>query len=151
MYIVLKRTDAKNTDFQNLIIMLDEHLTVVDEAAHTVCKPYNRLDSIEHVVVAYMDDVAIGCGALRKYKDKTVEIKRMFVSSVIRKKGIGSGILQELEQWAIELGFELAVLETGLMLPEAVRLYQNNHYRRIPNYGQYRDFDKSICFSKNLI
>jgi GNAT superfamily N-acetyltransferase len=100
--------------------------------------------------VVYIDKKAVGCGAIRKYAQDTIEIKRMFVSENARGKGIGTRILTELEIWATELGFEKSILETGNMLPEAVRLYKKNNYIQIPNYGQYEGMEKSICFAKKL-
>ena len=41
---------------------------------------------------------AVGCGALKKHKDKTVEIKRMYTLPESRGSGVASKILQELEK-----------------------------------------------------
>jgi len=74
----------------------------------------------------------------------------MFVSDTARGEGVGSQILVSLEAWARELGFENSILETGKMMPEAIRLYEKNNYTIIPNYGQYAVMEKSICFAKKL-
>ncbi|MEA5126647.1 MAG: GNAT family N-acetyltransferase [Proteiniphilum sp.] len=150
MTIKVERTNSENKDFRKLVLELENHLIRADEIAHSQCKQYNKLESIQHVIVTYNDKIAIGCGALRKYDQDTVEIKRMFVSENVREKGIGTKILTELEIWAKELGFKKSILETGLMLPEAVRLYKKNGYIQIPNYGQYKGMEKSICFAKDL-
>ena len=34
---------------------------------------------IKNVVVAYADDEAIGCGAIKMYNEQTMEVKRMYV------------------------------------------------------------------------
>lgn len=150
MAIKVERTNSKNEDFHKLVLELENHLTRADEIAHSECIQYNSLESIQHVVVIYNDKIAIGCGAIRKYDQDTIEIKRMFVAENAREKGIGTKILAELEIWAKELGFKKSVLETGIMLPEAVKLYKKNGYIQIPNYGQYTDMEKSICFAKDL-
>ncbi|GAB6119592.1 GNAT family N-acetyltransferase [Dysgonomonas termitidis] len=148
--IEFKRTNSENEDFRELVVELEKHLTCADERAHSECKQYNKLESIKHVVVAYIDKKAVGCGAIRKYDTDTIEVKRMFVSINARKQGVGSKILVELEIWAKQLGFQKSILETGNMLPEAVRLYKKNNYIQIPNYGQYENMEKSVCFSKKL-
>lgn len=150
MSFKVERTNSENEDFRRLVLELEIHLTRADEEAHAECIQYNSLESIQHVIVTYNDKMAVGCGAIRMYDQDTVEIKRMFVSENARVKGIGSKILTELEIWAKELGFRKTILETGNMLPEAVRLYKKNGYIQIPNYGQYKDMGKSICFAKNL-
>ena len=50
----------------------------------------NKLESIKHVIVVYIDKKAIGCGAIRKYDKDTIEIKRIFVSENTLEKGIGT-------------------------------------------------------------
>jgi len=144
------RTNSENEDFRTLVLELEKHLSCADEKAHSMCRQFNTLDTIKHVIIVYADNKAIGCGAIRKYDKETVEIKRMFVSEEAREQGIGSKILKELEIWASELEFEKIILETGTMLHEAVKLYHKNDYNQIPNYGQYEGMEKSICFAKNL-
>ena len=150
MTIELKRTNSENEDFYNLVTDLEKYLTHADEEAHSECKPYNKLETIKHVIVAFIDQKPIGCGAIRQYDKNTVEIKRMFVAENARGKGIGTKILTELELWAKELDFKVSILETGKMMPEAINLYKGNNYKQIPNYGQYKGMEKSICFEKEL-
>lgn len=150
MTIEVERTNSENEDFRKLVFELENHLTCADERAHSECKQYNKLESIQHVIVIYKDKKAIGCGAIRKYDQDTIEIKRMFVSENIREKGVATKILIELETWAKELGYKKSILETGTMLPEAIGLYKKNNYIQIPNYGQYEGMEKSICFAKKL-
>jgi hypothetical protein len=63
---------------------------------------------------------------------------------------IFSLILADLENWALELGFEKCILETGKMQPEAIALYGKNGYSKISNYGQYAVVENSLYFEKNL-
>ena len=150
MLVEIKRTNSENEDFRKLVLKLEAHLTCADEEAHAECKQYNQLETIKYTVVAYINEEAVGCGAIRSFDRNTVEIKRMFVSENARKKGVGAKILAALEVWAIELGFENSILETADMLSEAVGLYKRSNYIQIPNYGQYESMVKSICFSKRL-
>ena len=60
-------------------------------------------------------------------------------------------ILHELETWAKELGYEKCYLETGIKMPEAIKLYEKSGYSLIPNYGQYIGVETSRCFEKQLI
>lgn len=150
MMIKIERTNSENEDFCKLVLELENHLTNADEEAHAECIPYNILESIQLVIVTYNDKIAVGCGAIRKFDQDTVEIKRMFVSENAREKGIGTKILTELETWAKELVYKKSILETGYMLPEAVSLYKKSGYVQIPNYGQYKEMQKSVCFAKDL-
>ena len=137
-------------DFQVLVTELDIDLTIRDGEEHTFYAQYNKTDDIKHAVVAYDGDMPAGCGALKEFSNDTMEVKRMFVRIDKRGNGIASGMLRELETWSRELGYKNCVLETGKKQPEAIRLYEKNLYNRIPNYGQYKGVENSICFEKKL-
>src|SRR5438876_673817 len=44
-------------------------------------------------VLAYLDDVAIGCGAVRRLNDATAELKRMYVAPPFRGRGVGRALV----------------------------------------------------------
>lgn len=144
----LIRTDSQNPDFQELVRLLDQDLQIRDGAAHPFFAQFNKLDKIRHVVVAYRNNEAVGCGAFKEYTKKAAEIKRMFVKPEWRGQGIAKNVLSELEIWAAELGFSECILETGKNQPEAIGLYQKCGYRKIPNYGQYEGIELSVCMRK---
>jgi putative acetyltransferase len=148
--IIVKRTDSSNPDFQALVKELDKDLAIRDGEEHSFFAQFNKIDHIKHVVVAYLNNEAIGCGAVKQYNENTMEVKRMFVPVQARGQGIASVVLQELEQWCRELGFVKCILETGIRQPEAIKLYQKNNYYSIPNYGQYEGVESSVCFEKEL-
>ncbi len=148
--IIIKRTNSDNKDFQQLVQHLDAHLDERDTEAHFICEQYNKIDTIKFTIVAYNGNEPIGCGAIREYSSDTMEIKRMFISKNMRRNGIASLILEDLENWTKELGYKRCILETGKKLPEAIRFYEKNGYSGIPNYGQYECIGGSLCFEKAL-
>lgn len=148
--ILLKRTDSDNTDFRSLVTELDKDLSIRDGEDHSFFAQFNKIDSIKHVVVAYQNNIAVGCGAIKQYDENTMEVKRMFVPLNLRGQGIASKVLRELEKWAKELNYKKCILETGQKQPEAIRLYHKNNYAVIPNFGQYADVVDSVCFEKTL-
>lgn len=148
--IQLVRTDSGNRDFQSLVRLLDHELQIRDGADHSFYAQFNKIDQIQHVIVAYIENKAVGCGAFKPFADHTVEIKRMFVDPEFRGQRIAQHILAALEVWATETGSSSCVLETGYKQPEAIQLYQRCGYERIPNYGQYIGVDNSLCMQKQL-
>ena len=146
----LIRTDSSNTDFQSLVALLDQDLRLRDGADHAFYAQFNQIDHIQHAVVAYLNDEAVGCGAFKPFAEDTVEIKRMYVRPALRGQGIALQVLTELETWASELNVSECVLETGQKQPEAIRLYQRSGYAIIPNYGQYVGVANSVCMKKTL-
>lgn len=148
--ITLKRTNSDDADFQNLVRNLDKELAVRDGEEHAYYAQFNKIDALKYVVLAYENETAVGCGAIKEFAENAMEVKRMFVPEDKRGKGIASLVLNELEKWATELDNKKCVLETGYKQPEAIALYKKNGYTQIPNYGQYIGMDNSVCFEKVL-
>ncbi len=148
--IRLKRTNAGDADFIAMVKTLDMDLAIRDEDDHPFYAQFNKVDTIRYVVVAYIDNKPVGCGAIKEYASGTMEIKRMFTSPECRGKGIASQILMELEGWAKALGYDTCILETGIKQQEAIGLYKKNNYTLIPNYGQYAGVENSLCFEKKV-
>jgi GNAT superfamily N-acetyltransferase len=149
--IKLVRTNSENRDFITLVKLLDADLAIVDGKDHVFYSQFNKIDNIRYVIVAYDDERAAGCGAIKEFGRDAMEVKRMYVSPQNRKKGIASMILSELEKWASELSASKCILETGKRQYEAVGLYKKSGYQLIPNYGQYAGVENSLCFEKDLI
>jgi GNAT superfamily N-acetyltransferase len=148
--IKITRTNSDHPDFIALVKQLDTLMAVVDGEDHAFYSQFNSLNKIKHVVVAYEDNQALGCGAIKEYETGTIEVKRVFVSPASRKKGIASTVLSELESWAKELKYTRCVLETHKGLPEAIAFYKKIGCQQIPNYGQYAGAANSVCFEKEL-
>jgi putative acetyltransferase len=146
----LKRTTSENSDFQNLVRLLDADLKLRDGEDHAFYSQFNKIDKIKNAVVCFADDLPVGCGAFKEYDETSVEIKRMFVQPGFRGKGIAGTILKELELWAAEINYSVAVLETGKRQPEAIALYQKTGYTIIPNFGQYENIENSVCMKKEI-
>ena len=142
------KTDSENEDFRRLVRELDADLQKRDGEEHTFYAQFNKIDRIKHVVVAYVNNKAVGCGAIKEYSADAVELKRMYVQPDKRGQGVASEILKALEAWAAELNYAKCVLETGKKQPEAIDLYLKNGYAVIPNYGQYENVENSVCFEK---
>ncbi len=102
------------------------------------------------MMVAWLDGDAVACGVVRPLLPRIGEIKRMFVKEVFRRRGLARKILSELEALALKLDFNTLRLETGERQPEAIALYRQSGYRRIPPYGDYVDDPLSVCFEKRL-
>lgn len=79
----------------------------------------------------------IAGGGFRRWSADTCEIKRMWTAPDRRRQGHAATILHALEQLARERGYARLRLETGPAQPEALALYTQAGYGRIPVYGRY--------------
>lgn len=99
-------------------------------------------------LVARLGGRPAGCAALRRIDHETAEVKRMYVAPFGRRKGIARRILAQLEQHARDFGYRTICLETGILQPEAQRLYESCGYRHIASFGGYSGHPTSICYEK---
>lgn len=148
--ITLIRTTSDHPEFISLVRLLDADLALRDGSEHAFYAQFNGIAKLKHVVIARVEDQAVGCGAIKEQAPDAMEVKRMYVLPESRNTGVASRVLSELERWAAELGYTRCVLETGKRQPEAIALYEKNGYRITPNYGQYIGIENSVCFEKAL-
>lgn len=148
--MIIIRTNSSHKDFIELVKQLDADLAERDGTDHAFYAQFNTVEKIKYAVITYENGKPIACGALKAYSPGSREIKRMYTSPGSRGKGVAGKVLDELELWATELQCEKCILETGKKQPEAIALYQKNGYNVIPNYGQYRGIENSVCFEKKL-
>ncbi len=143
------RTTYINPAFQELVGHLNEDLAQRDGKDHPLAQ-FNEITHLKHVVVVYIENEAVGCGAIAKTDFSAMEIKRMYVIPAHRGQKLGKKILTELENWTKELGHSKCILFMGANQPEAIKLYTRNHFSVIENYGKLKDIPDSICLAKTL-
>ncbi|MDK2868430.1 MAG: hypothetical protein PWP51_2591 [Clostridiales bacterium] len=144
------KTNQNDPDFLALIRTLDEDLISRYGESQKQYQAHNGVQKINTVMVVYDNETAVGCGGYKVYDAISVEIKRVFVSPNMRRKGIAKMILTALEAAARAEGYQEAILETGTKQNEAIELYQHLGYDIIPNYGPYEHLPYSVCMKKLL-
>ena len=144
------RTTYLNPAFQELVAQLNEDLANRDGKDHPLSQ-FNEIIHLKYVVVVYLKNKAVGCGAIAKYDLVATEIKRMYVTPSHRGQQLGENILSELENWTKELGLSKCILFMGVNQPEAMKLYLRKNFSVIENYGKLKDIPDSICLAKTLL
>ena len=76
-------------------------------------------------------DSLVGTGAYYARSPKIVEIRKMYFVPSIRGLGLGSLLLEALEQAACQRGYEEAWIETSTLLTRAIMLYEGAGYERV--------------------
>lgn len=148
---IIKRTTTEHPDFAALVSQLDHELWNELNEDQSTYDQYNKVPGIKTAVIVYFNNKPAAIGCFKEHSAATVEIKRMFTAKVFRGNSLSKKVLNELEQWAIELGYRYAVLETSIYFEVAKNLYQTSGYRVIPNYDQYQELTESVCMKKNFI
>ncbi len=102
------------------------------------------------MLLATLAAVPVGCAGLRRIDERTAELKRMYVRSHARGRGIARALLAAAEREAERLGYAQIWLETGTMQPEAVALYLTAGYEPVAPFGQYAGGDLAIHLGRLL-
>ena len=106
----LIHADEKDERFLSLVEELDYgyYQRIGDEL-----EKYNQYNEFKdpHIVILMMDgDEAIACASYRKFDEKSVEFKRVYVKKEYRKRGIAYRLIRELEKDVIEKGYKYSYI-----------------------------------------
>src|SRR5688572_30077237 len=146
----IKRTNSDDPVFQLLISHLDNELWKELREDQATYDQFNQVGGVQTAVVVYINGKPAAIGCFKVFNEVTVEIKRMFVGKEFRGQGLSKRVLNELEQWAVESGYQYAVLETSVHFKVAQSLYTGAGYEIIENYDQYKGLTESVCMKKKL-
>lgn len=107
-------------------------------------------DDVAVVVLAVIGGAPAAAGALRRLPDRW-ELKRVFVAQAFRRHGLARAVLHRLEAAAAARGATEVFLQTGVLQPEAIALYEREGWEHVPAFPPYRADDGfSVCFRKGL-
>lgn len=138
---------------RQLIERSDEYMGQLYPAESNHLEPLEALGCPNVLFVgAYIDEVLVGCGAVKLANDdgRYGEIKRMYIDERYRGLGISKAIMSHLESYLIESDVPLARIETGIYQPEAIGLYKRLGYvERLP-FGGYKFDPLSVFMQKAL-
>ena len=102
------------------------------------------------VWLAEEDGKIIGCVALRKLSGKAGcgEIKRLYVRPELRGRGIADRLVEALEQYAKECGYEWLYLDTAVEMKAAARFYEKRGFEPC---GRYNENPQAAIFMRKRL
>jgi len=99
-------------------------------------------------LVAWSDDLPVGCVGLKGGGQGVAEIKRLWVAPSARGTGLSKQLMAEAERIARELSIKTLRLDTNRALPEAKQLYLRTGWKEIDRFNDdpYADsfFEKRL-------
>lgn len=85
--------------------------------------------------IAFENDEALGCIALRKIDEGVCEMKRLFLRESARGKGVGKMLIEKILEDAADIGYKLMRLDTyPPKMGKAVDLYKAYGFYEISSY-----------------
>ena len=138
-------------DASELIAELDAHLEPLyaRESRHGFSVQKLIDDGVAFFVISE-DGAPVGRGGIKLFGSEYGEIKRMYVRPKFRGRAFGKLMLDHLASHAKSHGIEVLRLETGIHQHAAIRLYEQEGFRRIPPFGNYSDDPVSLCYEKPI-
>ena len=151
--IEIRRDSPISAVSSMMISRLNAELTSIypeEGANHFRLDAEEVADKAGAFLVAWHDEIPVGCGAVRRLDSDTAEIKRMYVDPTERGTGVGRALLSALEDEAKRLKVVRIVLETGVRQMQAMSLYETCGFRRVSAFGEYVGSEYSVCMEKRL-
>ena len=107
-----------------------------DPDAETMVRPRGAF------LVAFSDDMPVGCVGLKGTCPEYAEVKRLWVAPAARGLGLAWKIMDRVEAIARELASPLLRLDTNKALPEAIAMYRKSGWTEIDRFNDdpYPDF-----------
>lgn len=112
-------------------------------------EPATRSNISNWHVLATISNQPVACGSLRDLGNFIGEIKRVWVDSGVRGRGVGKAVMDLLEEKARREKFHYLRLDTNRTLEEARQMYLRRGYQEISRYNDnpYADY----FFQKKLV
>jgi ribosomal protein S18 acetylase RimI-like enzyme len=86
------------------------------------------------LILATWDGEAAGCVALRKLEEGICEMKRLYVRTELRGKGIGRALSEAVVEEARAMGYHAMRLDTIASMVEALGIYRSQGFVEIEPY-----------------
>jgi ribosomal protein S18 acetylase RimI-like enzyme len=107
---------------------------VVGFAAEIAGLPGRYAGPEGELLLANVDGVNVGCGALRKIAPGVCEMKRLYVDPGTRRGGLGRALAVTLIEAGRERGYRSMRLDTLPWMESAIALYRSLGFRQIERY-----------------
>ena len=101
---------------------------------------------------AWDEDSLLAVGAMKRLSQSHGEVKSMHTAEGVRRRGVGSAVLQHIIDAARRSGITKLSLETGswAYFQPAVALYKRHGFVECGPFGDYRPDPNSIFMTRDL-
>ena len=113
----------------------------------TIDKQYNKPAGA--LLLAYKNNIAVGCVGIRQLEKDIAELKRMYVQPAYRKNKIGVKLLEFAVGIAKDLNYKKIRLDTLPTMLQAQNLYHSFGFYKIPSY-RFNPVNGTVFMEKDL-
>ncbi|MBS1523381.1 MAG: GNAT family N-acetyltransferase [Bacteroidetes bacterium] len=128
----------------NVDLSFQNFSSELDNINQQYCEPAGGL------LLAFYEDLPVGCAGIRRLDEDTAELKRMYVKDEYRGLKIGVELLQRSIDLAKTIGYKKLRLDTLANMTKAQQLYHSFGFYGIQPY-RYNPLAGTIYMEKNLL
>jgi GNAT superfamily N-acetyltransferase len=116
----------------------------------------NMIDFAEFVAsrsafwLAISENRPVGSVAVKPLNNTCCELDAMYVKPEHRGKAIATNLLNSVEVFMRDTGFNAISLRTGEPQPEALAFYKKTGFYPIKPFGKWKNDPTALCFEKQL-
>ena len=148
----VKIRDARDDDSDGLIRLIGDCfseypgcvLDVEGEAPELISPATWHKEAGGRLWVAEGDGTIVGCVAILPEAERSAELKKLYVSSELRRLGLGARLCGLVEAEARRRGATTVMLWSDTRFEDAHRLYEGRGYERGPDTRELHDVSKSV-------
>lgn len=148
--VEIQHSDAQSPQSVRLFAAAHEAMQSIHPNIHSAAFSMDPLRAVGiKLLLAFHKESPAGCCAVFK-QDGYSELKRLFVLPEMRGFGVAEGLLEEVEAVARRNHTRKIMLESGIRLEAAHRLYLRSGYKKRGAFGRHDDLPESLFFEKKL-
>ena len=130
--------DYKNEDFHHLCYLLEEeHVRVIKEQRSLRGNCLSCLEEFSYVFIAYHEQKAVGCIAMKNPVNGVIELGRLYVLPEYRNLGVATKLLKVIIKKAKQMDGVKLILDTYERFESAVKLYEKFGFKKIAIIEKY--------------
>ena len=140
-------------DFLRLDRELDEYYRATFGAQADKYRPYASYESATDFFIAYEGGMPVAIAAFKPYPERgAAELKRVFVKEAFRRLGVGSRVVDKVEESMKRKGYARVKIETGAGKDNfaAQEFYKKRGYLTVKGWGAFADDPAVVCMEKEL-
>jgi putative acetyltransferase len=154
--MVVYKTAQTDTEFEHAKGLFEEYAGSLhfdlsfqnfSNELNSIQSQYNKPEG--GIILAYANQLPVGCAGVRKLEENIAELKRMYVNPAYRGYKIGLKLLELSLGLAKDLHYKKIRLDTVDTMQQAIKLYRSLGFYSIPAY-RYNPMPGTIYMEKEL-
>ena len=129
--------------------LYNENVNLDEMIGHSMSEIESFSPPSGRLLLAKEEGVAAGAAFMKKIRQDTCEIKRMYVRPIFRGKKIGRKLLNQLIKDAKDMGYSKILLDSARFMKEAHSLYSSVGFNKVELYPETEmseDFQEHMVY-----